>query len=135
MADVLDVRVVSADSVVWSGEASSVIARTVEGDIGILPNHEPVLSLLTPGGVEIIQPDGVRDVVAVDGGFMSVAQGRVSVISEYARLGQEISVDQAERALDEASSRLDAGEDDEETRQAYRRAQAQLSAAHKAARA
>lgn len=132
MADPLDVRVVSADAVVWSGEADSVIARTVDGDIGILPGHEPVLSLLTPGGVEIIQPGGVREVVAVDGGFMSVAQGRVSVISEYARMGQEITVDQAERALDAAKQKLDGGDDSEETRQAYRRAEAQLQAARKA---
>jgi F-type H+-transporting ATPase subunit epsilon len=131
MADPMEVRVVSADAVVWSGQADNVIAKTVEGDIGILPGHEPVLSLLAPGGVEIIQPDGRREIVAVDGGFMSVAQGRVSVISEYARLGEEITLEQAERALAEARNKLDAGEDDEDTRTAYRRAEAQLSAARK----
>jgi F-type H+-transporting ATPase subunit epsilon len=131
MADPMEVRVVSADAVVWSGEAENVIAKTVEGDIGILAGHEPVLSLLAPGGVEIIQPDGRREIVAVDGGFISVAQGRVSVISEYARMGEEITVEQAERALAEARNKLDAGEDDEETRTAYRRAEAQLSAARK----
>lgn len=131
MADPFEVRVVSADAVVWSGEAENVIAKTVEGDIGILAGHEPVLSLLAPGGVEIIQPDGRREIVAVDGGFISVAQGRVSVISEYARMGEEVTVAQAERALAEARNRLDAGEDDEETRKAYRRAEAQLSAARK----
>jgi F-type H+-transporting ATPase subunit epsilon len=131
MAEPFEVRVVSADAVVWSGDAENVIAKTVEGDIGILAGHEPVLSLLAPGGVEIIQPDGRREIVAVDGGFISVAQGRVSVISEYARMGQEITVDQAERALADARNRLDAGEDDEETRKAYRRAEAQLSAARK----
>jgi F-type H+-transporting ATPase subunit epsilon len=131
MAEPFEVRVVSADAVVWSGDAENVIAKTVEGDIGILAGHEPVLSLLAPGGVEIIQPDGRREIVAVDGGFISVAQGRVSVISEYARMGQEITVDQAERALADARNRLDAGDDDEETRKAYRRAEAQLSAARK----
>jgi F-type H+-transporting ATPase subunit epsilon len=131
MAEPFEVRVVSADAVVWSGDAENVIAKTVEGDIGILAGHEPVLSLLAPGGVEIIQPDGRREIVAVDGGFISVAQGRVSVISEYARMGEEITVDQAERALADARNRLDAGEDDEDTRKAYRRAEAQLSAARK----
>ncbi|SDT37703.1 F0F1 ATP synthase subunit epsilon [Microlunatus soli] len=132
MADPLEVRVVSADEVVWSGDAESVIAKTVEGDIGILAGHEPVLSLLAPGGVEVLLPGGQREIVAVDGGFISVAKGRVSVISEYARMGQGISVDQAERALADARAKLDAGEDDEETRKAYRRAEAQLSAARKA---
>lgn len=132
MADPLEVRVVSADAVVWSGQAYNVIAKTVEGDIGILPGHEPVLSVLAPGGVEVIRPDGTRDVVAVDGGFISVAQGRVSIISEYARMAEEITVDRAERALDDARQRIEAGEDDEEIRKAYRRAEAQLSAARKA---
>lgn len=132
MAQPLEVRVVSADSVVWSGEADSVIAKTVEGDIGILAGHEPVLSLLAPGGVEVLLPNGEREIVAVDGGFISVAKDRVSVISEFARMSQAITVDQAERALADARAKLDAGEDDEETRKAYRRAEAQLSAARKA---
>ena len=131
MADPLELRVVSADRVVWSGQAENVIAKTVEGDIGVLAGHEPVLALLAPGGVEVIQPDGKREIIAVDGGFISVAQGRVSIISEYARMAEEITVDRAERALAEARQRLDAGEDDDETRTAYRRAEAQLSAAHK----
>ncbi|GAB3928411.1 ATP synthase epsilon chain [Microlunatus endophyticus] len=132
MADPLELRVVSADRVVWSGQAENVIAKTVEGDIGILAGHEPVLALLAPGGVEVIQPDGNREIVAVDGGFISVARRRVSIISEYARMAEEITVDRAERALADARQRLDAGEDDEETRKAYRRAEAQLSAANKA---
>ena len=48
----LEVEVVSADRVVWSGDAINVIARTVEGDIGILPGHEPLLALLVPGACE-----------------------------------------------------------------------------------
>ena len=91
-----------------------------------------VMSLLAPGGVEVLLPDGQREIVAVDGGFISVAKDRVSVISEFARMAQAITVDQAERALAEARDRLDAGEDDDETRKAYRRAEAQLSAARKA---
>lgn len=132
MAEPLEVRVVSADAVVWSGQVESVIAKTVEGDIGVLAGHEPVLSLLAPGGVELLLPDGRREVVAVDGGFISVAKERVSVISEYARMGEEITVDQAERALADARARMDSGDDDDETRKAYRRAEAQLSAARKA---
>jgi len=131
MADPQQLRVVSADAVVWSGEAENVIAKTVDGDIGILAGHEPVLALLVPGSVEAILPDGRREIIAVDGGFISVAQGRVSIISEYARMAEEITVDQAERALADARQRLDGGEDDEDLRKAYRRAQAQLSAAHK----
>ncbi len=133
MADPLQVEVVSAEKVVWSGEAESVIAKTVDGDMGILPGHSPVLALLVPGAVEIVCPDGrSREIVAVDGGFISVAQGRVSVLSEYARLGEEISVSAAEREQSEYRAKLDAGDDTEETRLHYRRASAQVRAGHKA---
>lgn len=131
MADPLQVEVVSADEVVWSGTSTMIIAKTVEGDIGILPGHAPVLAVLAPGGVEIVTEDATREVVAVDGGFLSVAQGRVSILSEYARMADEISIDQAERELADAQSRLDAGEDTEEVRQHLMRASAQVRAAHK----
>lgn len=131
MADALQVEVVSADEVVWSGQGTLIIARTVDGDMGIMPGHAPVLAVLAPGGVEIVTADASREVVAVDGGFLSVAQGRVSILSEYARMADEISVDQAERELADAQARLDAGEDTEEVRQHVMRASAQVRAAHK----
>jgi F-type H+-transporting ATPase subunit epsilon len=128
----MQVEVVSADQVVWSGESTNIIAKTVEGDIGILAGHSPVLAVLVPSAVEIVTPDGVREIVAVDGGFMSVAQGRVSILSEYARMAGEISLSAAERELAEAQARLDAGEDDDETRKHFVRASAQVKAAQKA---
>ncbi len=131
MAEPLQVEVVSADEVVWSGTSTLIIAKTVDGDMGILPGHAPVLAVLAPGGVEIVTADASREVVAVDGGFLSVAQGRVSILSEYARMADEISVDQAERELADAQARLDAGEDTEEVRQHLMRASAQVRAAHK----
>ena len=91
-----------------------------------------MLAVLVPGGVEIFTSDNQREVVAVDGGFMSVAQARVSILSEYARLGTEITLSQAEKELAEAQSALDAGADDEETRKHFLRASAQVRAAQKA---
>jgi F-type H+-transporting ATPase subunit epsilon len=131
MAEPLTVRAVSGDRVVWAGEAQNVIAKTTEGNIGILPGHEPVMSLLAPGGVEIICPEGKRQVIAVDGGFISVARGRVSILSEFARIGEEISAEQADRELAELRKTMDAGEGDDETQKRIRRATAQLRAAHK----
>jgi F-type H+-transporting ATPase subunit epsilon len=131
MAEPLQVEVVSADEVVWSGTSTMIIAKTVDGDIGILPGHSPVLAVLAPSGVEILTTDGSREIVAVDGGFLSVAQGHVSILSEYARMAGEISVDEAERELADAQARLDAGEDTEEVRQHVMRASAQVRAAHK----
>ena len=132
MAEPLQVEVVSADQVVWSGESTNIIAKTVDGEIGILPGHSPMLGVLVPGAVVIYTTDRQREIVAVDGGFISVAQGRVSVLSEYASMAEEITIDRAERELADAQARLDAGEDDDETRMHFRRANAQLAAAQKA---
>jgi F-type H+-transporting ATPase subunit epsilon len=128
----MQVEVVSADQVVWSGEASNIIAKTVDGDIGILAGHAPVLAVLVPSGVEIITSEGAREIVAVEGGFLSVARDRVSILSEYARMGQEITLADAEKSLAEATSAIDGGDDSDETRQRFQRATAQVKAAQKA---
>jgi F-type H+-transporting ATPase subunit epsilon len=132
VAEPMRVEVVAADRVVWSGRSSNIIAKTVEGDIGILPNHEPVLAVLEPSAVVIFSEDGHREIVAVDGGFISVSQGRVSILSEYARMAGEISVAQAERELAEAQRVLDSGDGTDEDRQHFLRATAQMRAAQKA---
>ena len=128
----MQVEVVCADRVVWSGESSNIIAKTVEGEIGILPGHEPVLGVLVPSAVVIFDEGGGREVIAVDGGFISVSQGRVSILSEYAQLSNEVTVAQAEKELAEAQQRLDSGDGNEEDRQHFLRATAQLRAAQKA---
>lgn len=130
--DVLFVDVVAADRRVWEGEALSVILRTVEGDIGILPNHEPFLAVLVPSAAEVLTADGKREVIALDGGFITVAENRVSVLSQYGRLAHEISIDEAERELMIAEKKLNEGDNSEETRQHHDRATAQLVAAKRA---
>ncbi|HEY5821792.1 MAG TPA: F0F1 ATP synthase subunit epsilon [Propionibacteriaceae bacterium] len=132
MADAMQVEVVSADRVVWSGRSVNVIAKTSDGDIGILPGHSPVLAVLEPSAVVIFSDDGTREIVAVDGGFISVSQGRVSILSEYARMASEVSVSQAEKELAEAQRVLDAGDGTDEDKQHFLRATAQLRAAQKA---
>ncbi len=131
MAEPMQVEVVSADRVVWSGRSSNIVAKTVDGDIGILPGHAPVLAVLEPSGVVIFSEDGNREVIAVDGGFISVSQGRVSILSEYARMADEISVSEAERELAEAERNLDTGDGDDEDRKHVLRARAQLHAAQR----
>ena len=127
MADALQVELVAADRTVWSGEATMVIARTVEGDIGILRGHAPVLSLLTDAVVEIDAGDGEVVMAAVDGGFISVAQDRVSILSEHAVLAADIDVS-AERSELEAAQADESG--DSEAR--IRRAEARIRAAERA---
>lgn len=132
MADAMQVEVVSADRVVWSGSSSNIIAKTVDGEIGILPGHSPFLGVLEPSAVVVFSEDGGREIVAVDGGFISVSQGRVSILSEYARLASEMSVSDAEHELAEAQKLLDSGDFTDEDHRRFDRASAQLRAAQKA---
>ncbi len=129
MADALHVELVAADRTVWSGDAAMVIARTVEGDLGVLRGHAPVLSLLSESVVEIQVAD-TDDVVvaAVDGGFISVALDRVSILAEHIELGEEIHVEKAQSDLEEARVVLSRN-DEAESR--VRHAEARLRAAEK----
>ncbi len=126
---VLRVEVVAAQGVAWEGDALSVIARTSEGDIGVLPNHEPLLASLVPCAAEVLTADGRREILAIDGGFISVAENRVSLLSQYARVAAEIDLKAAEHELAAAEKRLNAGDIDDETRHHFLRAQAQVKAA------
>ncbi len=88
----LQVEVVSADQRVWSGEASMVVARTVEGELGVLPGHTPVLAVLADGDVSIRPVSGGEPVTAsCDGGFLSIEHDRVMIVSDSASIGSERS--------------------------------------------
>ncbi|MCW2774710.1 MAG: synthase subunit epsilon [Nocardioides sp.] len=126
--DQLQVELVAADRTVWSGQATIVVAKTVDGDLGILRNHAPVLSLLTDGVVEISPVDGDRMFAAVDGGFLSVANNRVSILAQFAALSHEINVEDARAELEAAQS--DSESDDSDAR--IKRAEVRIRAAEKA---
>jgi F-type H+-transporting ATPase subunit epsilon len=126
--DQLQVELVAADRTVWSGQATMVIARTTEGDVGVLRNHAPLLSLLVSGVVEISAVGGDDLVAAVDGGFLSVANNRVSILSEHAVLSHEINVEQARAELEAA----EADSEGEDAGERARRAEARIRAVEKA---
>jgi F-type H+-transporting ATPase subunit epsilon len=96
----LKVSLVAMDREIWVGAARMVVATTPEGEIGILPGHEPVLALLVDGAVRIETPDGEKVGAAVHGGFFSVANNEVAILAETAELDTEIDVERAQRALD-----------------------------------
>ena len=122
----LRVELVSPERELWSGEAEMVLARTLDGEIGILPGHSPVLGVMVDGSVVRIDPtDGGESITAmVSGGFLSVASDEVSLLAEYAELGGEIDVAAAREEYERAS-----GEDGEDAAAAARRARARLRAA------
>jgi F-type H+-transporting ATPase subunit epsilon len=80
----LTVEVVSPEKRVWSGEATMVSARTLEGDLGILPDHAPLLGVLVDGQVVVKAADGSVSEFTINGGFISVSNNRVSILGESA---------------------------------------------------
>ena len=123
----MHVELVSVERLLWSGDATMVIARTTEGELGVLPGHAPLLGELAPGGIVRIQEEGGEELVfAVHGGFLSVTEEGVSVLAELAERSDEIDVARAEQALERARS---AGEDDDEAAAAAGRAMSRLRAA------
>jgi F-type H+-transporting ATPase subunit epsilon len=129
--DLLRVELVAADRLVWSGEATMVIARTTEGDVGILPNHAPMLSLMVDGVVDVQTAEGETWVAAVDAGFLSVANNRIPILSEHAEMSHEIDLEKARAELERAKQ---AGEYDSEAQaeEAVRRAEARIRAVERA---
>ena len=125
----LQVELVAADRLVWSGQATMVIARTTEGDVGILPNHAPLLSSIIEGVVDVQTTDGETWVAAVDAGFLSVADNRVSILSERAEMSHEIDLEKARQDLERAK---ESGENDDAAQEAVRRAEARIRAAERA---
>ena len=82
----LRVELVAADKAVWSGEAKLVVAKTVEGEIGLMPGHEPMLAILANGEVRVTKPEGEVLVVTADDGFLSVENDVVTVVARNASL-------------------------------------------------
>jgi F-type H+-transporting ATPase subunit epsilon len=92
------VALVTPEREIWSGNALRVIAKTLDGDIGILTGHAPVLGVLVPGSlVRILDAEGNDVVAGVTGGFLAVADDRISVLASQAELGSDVDV-QAVRA-------------------------------------
>jgi F-type H+-transporting ATPase subunit epsilon len=78
----LNVALVSPTEQVWTGEASFVLARTTQGDLGVLPGHTPLFGVLVDGLVSIKGTDGTTKEFNVHGGFLSVSEDRVSILTE-----------------------------------------------------
>ena len=83
----LQVDVVSAEERLWSGDARQVTARTVDGDIGVLTGHAPLLAILAPGEVRVQTEAGETVLAHVSDGFLSVEHDRVTVVAQDAALG------------------------------------------------
>jgi len=81
------VDVVSPEGVVWSGEAELVVAKTVEGELGVMADHEPVMAELATGAVEIVHGGG-RTEIGLHGGFLQVVDSQVTLLADRARVAE-----------------------------------------------
>ncbi|MEO0491912.1 MAG: ATP synthase F1 subunit epsilon [Actinomycetota bacterium] len=121
----LNVQVVSPEAVSYTGEASMVVARTVEGgDIAFQPGHIPFIGILQVWSVDVIKEDGSRDTFAVHRGFVQVSDTDVTILSDVSEAKDEIDVARAEQALATAEQALAA--DAEDAAAAYDKARAQV---------
>lgn len=120
----LTAQLVSVDRMLWKGQARILTAQTTEGEIGILPGHEPLLGQLKDNGVVTIDPidGGEKIVAAVHGGFLAVQGNQVTVLADYAVFASEVDSAQAEAGLSDDNSETKA------------RSEAELAAVRRAAR-
>jgi F-type H+-transporting ATPase subunit epsilon len=125
----MTVEVVSPERVLFSGEATMVITRTLGGgEIAFLPGHAPFLGALTENHTRIFLVDGSTLDLAVHAGFVEVSDNSVAILSDIAELGPDIDVARAEAARARAEERI-RQEDDAEVTAALNRATARLRAA------
>lgn len=78
----LKVELVAADRKVWQGEAAMVSARSIDGDLGIMPGHTPILGVLVTGDIRIKTSGGSTETVTIDDGFLSVDHDRVVIVAD-----------------------------------------------------
>ena len=102
----LQVELVNPEGELWAGEAQLVIARTLDGEIGVLTDHAPIIGILAEGSLVQIRPQNPSQpdvLAAVTGGFLSVADNRVSILARFGQMGAEVDPAAAQAALDEAT--------------------------------
>jgi F-type H+-transporting ATPase subunit epsilon len=126
--------IVTAERVVYSGDVDEVIAPGIEGQLGILPHHAPLMTMLQAGEL-VARKDGKDEILAISGGFLEVRPDRVIVLADAAERAEEIDMARAEAARKRAEDRLRdrkaIGLDQATAEAALRRAIARLSVAEK----
>ena len=127
MAEALTVEVVSPEAVLYSGEATMVITRTLGGgEIAFQAGHAPFLAALVENHTRVFLTNGNTEDIAVHGGFVEVSANKVSILSDTAELASQIDIERARAAKDRAETQLRAGHDAEAV-SALARANARLT--------
>lgn len=122
MADPMEVHLVATDREVWQGEASLVSFETLDGEVGIMPGHSPLMAMLKDGPVLIRPPEGDDLLAAVHTGFAVVDSNQIIILAETAEMASEIDKARVEELLAEA----EASEESDAKEAAIGRAQTRL---------
>ena len=128
--------IVTAESQVFSEEVDSLVAPGIDGQLGILPSHAPLMTQLQPGEMTV-RSGGNENVLAVTGGFMEVLNNKVTILADTAEMDEEIDLDRAEAALERARERVEnrpADIDLTRALQAFQRAQVRVGLARRRGR-
>ncbi|WP_416191813.1 F0F1 ATP synthase subunit epsilon [Neisseria sp. CCUG12390] len=117
---IMQVEVVSSEQNIYSGEASFVVVPTVQGELGIYPRHEPIMSLVRPGALRLTVPGQTEEVlVAVSGGLLEVQPEKITVLADVAVRSTEMDQERAEQAKKAAEDRISKAQDDESLAKAH----------------
>jgi len=133
----LKLDIVTAERVVYSQEVDTVVAPGVEGQLGILPHHAPLMTILQAGEL-VARRGSEEDILAISGGFLEVRPDRVIILADSAERAEEIDIERAEAARRRAEERLRdrkaEGLDETRAEASLRRAIARISVAEKVQR-
>ena len=133
----LKVDIVTAERVVYSEDVEAVIAPGIEGQLGILPHHAPLMTILQAGEL-VVRRGGQEDIMAITGGFLEVRPDRVIILADAAERAEEIDIERAEAAKKRAEERICArgapGFDPARCEASLRRAMTRLTVAEKVRR-
>ena len=107
----LTVRIVATDRMVFQGSASLVVFDTLDGQIGVMAKHSPLMAVLRDAPVLIRTADQGDVFAAVHGGFVEVSDDHVKILSDLAELASQIDADRARRAKERAEAAIRTGDD------------------------
>jgi F-type H+-transporting ATPase subunit epsilon len=126
-------EIVTAEREVYSDDVEAVNAPGVEGDLGILPHHAPLMTGLQPGEL-MIRKDGRDEFLMVSGGFLEVMGNRVTILADACERSDEIDEQRAQEAMKRAQERVESRSADLDLEQAaiaFRRAETRLRIARR----
>lgn len=129
----MQLEIITAERQVYSGEVDLVVAPGIDGQLGILPHHAPLMTILQPGEV-VVRKDGSDTYMAVTGGFLEVIGNRVTILADACERSEEIDEARAQAAMERARERVASQDADLQLERAMgdvRRAQVRLNVARR----